>query len=539
MLPQIAAARRGNTVFYLGKPLLSRIDPVSASERIVESAMPAKERTLYFCPSPLFGYGLNHFVKTLPENSFVICVEATEALAGWTRQNIDGAIFETPGAALFLGGGVQALCRFVREKCGQRSFRRVEELRLSAGYALAAPLYDEMAGALRSVIALEWGNAMTLTKLGRLYIRNFLKNLHILEASPALKSVNFGERPVLVAGAGPSLDMVLDELLRHPKERLPEIVAVDTALGALLRRKLRPSLVVALEAQHWNLADFCGWGGVPLRIAMDLSALPSVCRFASHSLPYFFWTPWTELRLFERLKPALPLRLPPLGSVGLCATALALALSRGPVVVCGLDFAFSLERQHAKGTPSHISALRQLGRFSGLPAARGVFQKGVFKVVSKTGSQLKSNAAMRRYMTLFKSEFASNPRVFELETEGVSLGARLLSLEAAAQMFSKAGSACQNTEDILLNKSDCKPCGADISALINYEKKLLGNIRSMLTGALTADSAELEALIDEADYLWAHFPECAAAGGRRPSAANTSFLKRIRAELDPMLELLN
>jgi hypothetical protein len=56
----------------------------------------------------------------------------------------------------------------------------------------------------------------------------------------------------------------------------------------------------------------------------------------------------------------------------------------------------------------------------------------------------------------------------------------------------------------------------------------------------------LIALIDECDYLWAHFPDYAAAG-RHPgkaeletgSPAAISFLKRLRIEIDPFLKLLN
>ncbi|MDR0399710.1 MAG: hypothetical protein LBH51_02045, partial [Treponema sp.] len=47
----------------------------------------------------------------------------------------------------------------------------------------------------------------------------------------------------------------------------------------------------------------------------------------------------------------------------------------------------------------------------------------------------------------------------------------------------------------------------------------------------------LETLLDECDYLWAHFPECAETGGRRPGAGDISFLRRVRFEIDPFLKL--
>jgi hypothetical protein len=67
----------------------------------------------------------------------------------------------------------------------------------------------------------------------------------------------------------------------------------------------------------------------------------------------------------------------------------------------------------------------------------------------------------------------------------------------------------------------------------------------MLTGAAAVTHTTLNALVDECDYLWAHFPDYAAAGGRRPNAgelaggtpAALSFLKRLRAEIDPCIKL--
>jgi hypothetical protein len=46
-------------------------------------------------------------------------------------------------------------------------------------------------------------------------------------------------------------------------------------------------------------------------------------------------------------------------------------------------------------------------------------------------------------------------------------------------------------------------------------------------------------MLDEADFLWAHVPDCAAAGGRRPSAEDPSFLKRVRVEIDPFIGILD
>ena len=78
---------------------------------------------------------------------------------------------------------------------------------------------------------------------------------------------------------------------------------------------------------------------------------------------------------------------------------------------------------------------------------------------------------------------------------------------------------------------------------MRQEMDTLKNIQDMLTGLVPPDAVRLEELLDTADYLWGHFPECAGAlaakfpGGQRPPSTDLSFLKRVRAEIDPFLKL--
>jgi hypothetical protein len=74
-----------------------------------------------------------------------------------------------------------------------------------------------------------------------------------------------------------------------------------------------------------------------------------------------------------------------------------------------------------------------------------------------------------------------------------------------------------------------------MEGFLRRERETLAELRGILTGR--AGSARLETLLDECDYLWAHFPDCAETGGRRPGADDISFLKRVRFEIDPFLKL--
>jgi len=537
-----------------GKTLLSGIDPVGKAERVAE-AVPVMDRTLYLCPSPLYGYGLERLLARLAgfSHSAVLCVEADPELFALSRENFDPALNNSEKLRLTNNCEAETLCALLRQEWGPRFFRRVEMIRLNGGWQLYPALYDMLADSLRREIALDWGNAITLTKLGRRYIRNALRNLSLIPRCHSLRQLSFGGAPALVLGAGPSLDQTLDDLqirfgraLFAPEERPFKIICVDTCLPALKERGIKPDLAVILESQHWNLEDFVGLSGWNVPAALDLSALPRSADVLAGGL-FLFFTPWTSLNIFERLGTAglLPASLPPLGSVGLSAAMIARRLTGGTIITAGLDFSFTLDSYHARSTPGHKGKLRRHNRFISLLNAGTAFGGAVSSAVSKTGGQVFSNPSLRNYRDLFEREFAAfannDSRFFDIAGSGLPLGLKTLSPEAAFDILSAGNSAADNA-------SPASPC-ADNPALaetlrtfIHDEQNRLTLLRNMLTGESAMNYDALAALIDECDYLWAHFPDYAAAE-RRPdkteleSGAALSFLKRLRVEIDPFLKL--
>ncbi|MDR2181124.1 MAG: DUF115 domain-containing protein [Treponema sp.] len=547
--PLLKAARRGFSISYRGKTLLSAFDPVNQAERAAAAA--AQKRTLYFCPSPLLGYGLRAALEKLPPDSALLCVETDAVLAELSRASLDGGLLAHP-ALLFVGADTgpvnqAGLCAAVHAKWGERNFRRVETLKLSGGWVLNPEGYGELAAALNNEIALQWSNAMTLVKLGRRFMRNTIRSLPLLAASYHPAGLAFGAAPVLVLGAGPSLDPFLDALRAAPRfpldpaARAFRIVCVDTCIPALRERELRPDLAVILESQFWNRRDFTGSAASGIAAAVDLSAYPGSAAALGGPF-YFFFTPWTRLRLFARMKeagivPALPSGgpMPPLGSVGLSAVELARRLTAGPVVCAGIDFSFTLDASHARSSPAHLALLAAHNRLRSLLDAEGAFRAGVFAAASKSGGAVRSNPSMRNYRNLFEQEFSSDRRIFDVAGSGLPLGinGRTLGAARAIELLRAGGQSVPPRADGALRGETA--LSARLRGFIGAEQARLEELRGILSGE--GGEKNLDALLDESDYLWAHFPECAGAGGRRPPSTELSFLKRVRTEIDPFISL--
>jgi hypothetical protein len=540
-------ARRGFSISYRGKTLLSRIDPVAVAERIAAETA-ARDRTLYLCPSPLYGYGLDVLLKRLGDNSAVLCVEEDGQLFDLSLRAFGGLLSESSAAgdrplALVKAADPGALCAFVRKTWGERRFRRVEVLRLTGGWQLSPRLYEDLAACLRRDMAISWGNAMTLIKLGRLYTRNAIRNLALIPEYGDIGDLDFGAAPVLVLGAGPSLDGLLRGLLDRfggaagdPQKRPFRIVCADTCIPCLREWGIRPDVAVILESQHWNLGDFVGAHGWGIPAAMDLSALPASGRVLGGPV-FLFATPWTGLRLFDRLEAAglFPSGILPLGSVGLAALAIALKAGSGQVLSGGMDFSFTIDSYHARSSPGHLSRLAGASRFRSLLNPAAAFRKGVFACLSKSGLPVRSDPAMRGYRDLFVQEFAGEKRLRDIQGPGLPLGVQSLSLDEALELLAGEGAL----PPVLPLRRKRENCRETLALFIGEEQRRLLRLRALLSGGPSGAAEEFEGLLDDCDYLWAHFPECAGAGGRRPPAEDISFLKRVRAEIEPFLKLWN
>ncbi|MDR2143512.1 MAG: DUF115 domain-containing protein [Treponema sp.] len=537
--PVLTPARRGFSLAYKNKTLLSTVDPADRAEKAA-GKVPSQERTLYFCPSPLLGYGLETFISRLSPDSAILCVETDKKLLALSVSSAAPSVLSHPRFLLTGEKEPAVLCALVRETWGSRAFRRVVPLKLNGGWQLDAGVYDNLETVLRNDLALEWGNAMTLVKLGRRYARNVIRNLLILRESENLRDFSCGSDPVLVLGAGPSLDGFLDTLSKRASLGRFEkfrIICVDTCIPVLLDRGIRPDLVVALESQYWNVKDFIGRRNSRIAAAFDLSSYPAAAELLG-GRRFFFLTPWTTLRFLKRIAGCFSVPVfPPLGSVGLTALKLAGSLTKGPLVVAGIDFSFTLDAVHARGSPGHLALLQGQNRFRGLINADAAFRSGVFHAVSKSGVPVLSNPAMRTYRNLFEEEFSGD--IYEISGTGLSLGLKTLATEEALDLLLGSGGISSPSP---VTREPRPPLSAekrDLSgrekAFVKKELGMIVELRDILTGV--RDGENLLPLLEDLDYLWAHFPEYAGAENKRPAFRDTGFLKRIRAEIDPFVKL--
>lgn len=549
----MAAARRGFSVFYQGRLLLSKIDPLAQAERLVQQ-LDMRPGNLYVLPSPLLGYGLEKLIALSPPENALVCVELDEGLHRLSQEHLAPLLKKYPQRLLYIGPEqAHRLLELICDIWPIRQFRRLVVHKGNIAWTLHRGAYGAIERELDLAIHRAWSNTITMIRLGSLYAKNFIRNLPLL-ASSGPPGLDLSDRGLLALGAGPSLDAFLDGLPKGLQELLfcPQrpfkIICVDTALAPLRRRGIYVDFALVLEAQYWNLLDFIGCPDTPL--LLDLSSHYASSRLFPHvlgaaPLAGIFTTAWVHLALFERVKKAglYPQDLPPLGSVGLSLIEFALRFGRGPIVFAGLDFAFTLDEYHCKGSSFRLRQEARQTRLEPFFQGQRVFRPGV-----KGAKNMLSDPSLQSYANIFNEHFAHNPRLWDARNFGLELHVqkagpkeieRLLLHGDGSPVDAPLGApkdappvtSSGTLEDASVDAStDAHSRGRKVKKLILNEIQLLEDLQAILQGRSGKEGPALPDLLEELDYLWAHFPEYGGKKDIKSLSGDISFLKRISAE---------
>ena len=563
---------RGFSVLYRNKYLYSKYNPQAAITAQIAS-LHIPDSTLLLCLSPVLGYGLPELVEKLPASSYILALECDQVLMRFSLDHCDFSLFAHQQFSYIRTDSVAEVLKKI-EALPLFPFKKCIVLPCSGGVQLNQTFYDEVRLYADEVIARFWKNRVTLMHLGRNYAHNTFRNLLSLAKSSTKSSAHCtqsgknsfrlltgNERirlPILVAGAGPSLDASRDFIIKNRSSFF--LLAVDATAAALLP-DIRPDAIVLVESQYWIDSAFIGLQKYGIPVFADLTASPRALQACGGNV-HFFCTEYARLRYLERLYQVLrPLILPPMGSVGLTAIQLALALTSPhlPVLHTGLDFAWRSSLTHAAGS----SPVKQL--FAELCRTESPYKlslsAGMQRIAGKRGLPYWTTAVLSGYAELYRHAFAGSERIIDIGTEGCLLNSRQADTTEAERILTDAGKrlAINNSRadvsnaampvidtDKLNTNTACSLfssiCESDAAseqyeALYGYltgEAEALKVLNDHLQGKHPLSEQTMERLLAERDYLYSHFPD--ATHGY---SLNIGFLKRASIELRYLLKLLS
>jgi len=401
---------KGYTLKQGGRYLASPYAPQDKAERMAQRSI-LLEKCIYIIPSPLFGYGLTILLDKLPASSYILCIEQDQEVMKISSPYFPEKAFENDSLDYIRSENIKQIIEFLQNK-GWGNFRKCDLLLLN-GVNPDKPFYASLLIEIQQQLNAYWKNRMTMIELGNRWISNIIRNLKYVEKSKPFPQT---EKPLLICGAGTSLSKCISEIQNHRSDYY--ILSVDTALPALKGQGIYPDAVVNLDGQYYNSLDFYPPDDNVYTLS-DLTSYPSTLRKGSYSL---FLSRFCNSNLLDLLEEALGIPIiPALGSVGVSAFELSCRISRGPIILCGLDFAYIPGASHVKGSIFHQHYLNKNYRFS--PNA------GLTDHIYKRKSE-KIDQAFMRSDSLLKSYHAQlldylkqkNMKVFQWRQKGLPLG---------------------------------------------------------------------------------------------------------------------
>lgn len=542
--PCLVETSQGFSVSYKNRLLYSKYSPKRSICQIVQS-LNLLPGTLILCASPVLWYGLQELEEKLPENCIILGIETDKELFELAKSELLKIKSENEkiNAQLLPINEIEKIVEIIlgKEKSEIQfpkihNFKRAIMIEMSAGTVFDKDFYNMIATVTENAIASFWKNRITLTKFGRLFSKNLFKNIANLKNSFDIKSV-LGkiEKPILVFGAGESTGIFLEKFNPKVLENF-FVLAVDAVSPVLKTKSVKIDGIVAVESQIAIEKSYIGGNAKDSMIFADISSRPQVTKHTNQEVLYFA-SEFADTQFFRDLskKDFFPPVVPPLGSVGLTATYLALLLRKNteiPIFTVGLDFSFSLGATHTKGVHANIFRHSISDRLNPSENYDSAFKLGAKKVLGKNGKPIFTDIALLGYAQNFCQTFRNQKNLFDCGEVGLDLG---LSQIKPNDFWNFARNLNPNQKKLNLSKNKNIE---EIGKFLKEEEKALNRIKELLifgNDVAKCDStveSELEELISCREYLFLHF-----ADGFRFDVKNLSMLKRISTEIDNFLKL--
>lgn len=258
--------------------------------------------------------------------------------------------------------------------------------------------------------AAEYAKALreTRRKQGRIEVTNLIRNIERYASAESLESFRDCVKggPAVMVAAGPSLTRNAD-LLAEAMGKIP-IIAVGAALRSLLARGITPDVCV-----HIDYSELCARQFQDIEVPAETLLVAGVTAAPA---PFEYWQgrlamtfhPFAK-HLLADFAPAQP-EFPQATSVAHCAFYTAQFFGADPIILVGLDLAFTDGTYYSAGNALHELWRPELNRFCSLETKEWERlvrrRQALVQVADWNGRPLYTDKPMAMYLQQFERDFA-------------------------------------------------------------------------------------------------------------------------------------
>ncbi|MDC7227494.1 MAG: DUF115 domain-containing protein [Spirochaetales bacterium] len=203
--------------------------------------------------------------------------------------------------------------------------------------------FNSVLNSIRNVLDTLSDDYTVQTWFGKRWFVNTVANLKSAEkAVTVLPPV----RDVIIAAAGPSLEMQLNDLLQKSAENF--LISTDTALSCLLKNGIKPDLVISIDCQQITYHHFMAGFPKDIPLVMDMASPPLLSRLSDKT--FFFASAHPFSKYINRNWRKFPFVDTSGGNVTHAAISLADKLGARSIRIYGADFSYPEGKSYARGT---------------------------------------------------------------------------------------------------------------------------------------------------------------------------------------------
>ncbi|MGP1438144.1 MAG: motility associated factor glycosyltransferase family protein [Treponema sp.] len=253
-------------------------------------------------------------------------------------------------------------------------------------------------------------NCNTMKKFYLRWLKNFIKNFDVTSSLPSISKFKnaFSNIPAVVFAAGPSLDEHI-QMLKNLQEQFI-IIAVDTSLKALLEQGINPDFVLLMDGQYLNYLHIAGVDSPSSILITEASVYPSVfySRFKAKCLIASFFPLGKYIEEKIRNNESLSAG----GSVATTSWDFARFIGVNPIIMAGLDLAFTHKKTHSLACKFEKEAIIFSDRFSTL-------EKASYKMLDAKNTEIAegykgkviTDSKMKMFAWWFESKIEEYPNI--------------------------------------------------------------------------------------------------------------------------------
>jgi len=326
--------------------LHSRYNPVTEAERFVQSLEFSNSCDFFIILEPGLGYCIPVLKRAYPKSRLLVVHASREfkEISETHDSEAHGVWYPDLGIDIV---------HFLENEIPEGSLSKLIEWKPSAG--AFGQTYQNIGTAIKEFLEREAANIRTTVGFGKRWLKNVFKNLTLLQ-NPLF--FDTGQIPVIVTGAGPSLEEAIP-LLHRALQRGPLcIVAASSSVPALLAHQIVPSLSVATDGGTWAVFHLIDQfrravplvahkpSPLPFPLAVTLNANLNSQAAQVPQLLISDGSLW-QTKLLQKL--SLPfIQLPQRGTVSATIIDVAMMISTGPVYITGMDMEHRDLQTHAR-----------------------------------------------------------------------------------------------------------------------------------------------------------------------------------------------